>query len=69
MNKIYPTDITDTQWQYMKKVLLFEERKRKHDLKEIWNALFYLVKTGCQWRMLPKKLSLVSTKNRTNICI
>jgi putative transposase len=28
-------------------------RKRKHDLREIWNTLFYIVKTGCQWRMLP----------------
>jgi putative transposase len=28
-------------------------RKRKHDLREIWNSLFYTVKTGCQWRMLP----------------
>jgi putative transposase len=54
MNKIYPTDLTDTQWQYIEKVLLFEQRKRKHDLKEIFNGIFYLVKTGCQWRMLPK---------------
>jgi hypothetical protein len=28
-------------------------RKRKHDLRTIWNALFYIVQTGCQWRMLP----------------
>lgn len=55
MNRIYPTDLTDTQWQYMKKVLLFEERKWKHDLKEVWNAIFYLVRSGCQWRMLPKE--------------
>lgn len=54
MNKIYPTDLTDTQWQYIKKVLLFDDRKRKYDLQKIWNAIFYLVKTGCQWRMLPK---------------
>ncbi|MBK7885651.1 MAG: transposase [Chitinophagaceae bacterium] len=33
---------------------LFEyKRKRKHDLRQILNAIFYLVKTGCQWRMLP----------------
>lgn len=38
-----------------RKTLLFEERKRKHDLKDIWNGIFYLVKTGCQWRMLPKE--------------
>lgn len=54
MNKIYPTDLTDNQWQYIEKTLLFEERKRKHELKEIFNGIFYLVKTGCQWRMLPK---------------
>ncbi len=51
---MYLTDLTETQWQYMEKVLLSQERKRKHDLKEVWNAIFYLVKTGCQWRMLPK---------------
>lgn len=39
MNKIYPTDLTDTQWQYIEKVLLFEECKRKHNLKEIWNGI------------------------------
>ncbi|MDR1116440.1 MAG: transposase [Tannerella sp.] len=30
-----------------------QERKRKYDLREMWNAIFYLIKTGCQWRMLP----------------
>ena len=37
----------------MGKILNLQERKRKYDLREIWNAIFYLVKTGCQWRMLP----------------
>ena len=55
MSKIYPTDLTDNQWQYIEKTLLLEKRKRKHDLKEIFNGIFYLVKTGCQWRMLPKE--------------
>ena len=31
----------------------FNDRKRKYDLRTIWNAIMYLVKTGCQWRMLP----------------
>ncbi|WP_234982968.1 transposase [Bacteroides bouchesdurhonensis] len=30
-----------------------QARKRKYDLRMIWNAIFYLVKTGCQWCMLP----------------
>ena len=28
-------------------------RPRTHDLREILNAVFYLLKTGCQWRLLP----------------
>ena len=50
---MYPTDLEETQWQVIKKILNLQERKRKYDLREIWNAIFYLVKTGCQWRMLP----------------
>ena len=49
----YPTDLSDSQWQFIKKTLQLGERKRKHNLRSIWNAIHYLVKTGCQWRMLP----------------
>ena len=49
----YPTDLSDNQWQFIKKTLQLDERKRKHNLRTIWNAIQYLVKTGCQWRMLP----------------
>jgi transposase len=51
--KIYPTNISDNQWQFIKKTLNFNNRKRKYDLRIIWNAIMYLRKTGCQWRMLP----------------
>lgn len=50
---MYPTDLSETQWQFIKKNLQLGERKRKHSLRSIWNAILYLVKTGCQWRMLP----------------
>lgn len=52
---VYPTDLTDSQWQYIKQLLsdLDYRRKRKYSLRTIINAIFYLVKTGCQWRMLP----------------
>lgn len=54
MDKVYQTDLTDTQWNTI--VHLFDEnRSRKHSLCSIWNAIFYLLKTGCQWRMLPKE--------------
>ena len=53
MNKLYPTDLTDTQWQFIEKIVN-DKRKRQHNLRVVWNAMLYLVKTGCQWRMLPK---------------
>ena len=51
--KYYPTDLTDSQWMLISDILN-DNRKRKHSLREIFNAIFYMLKTGCQWRMLPK---------------
>ncbi|MDO3426183.1 transposase [Chryseobacterium sp. APV1] len=50
---MYPTDLTESQWQYIKKTMNLKERKRKYSLMVIWNALLYVIKTGCQWRMMP----------------
>lgn len=54
---MYSTDLEETQWQVIKKILNLQERKRKYALREIWNAIFYIVKTGCQWRMLPSNFA------------
>lgn len=48
----YPSDLSDSQWQVIKEYLN-TERKRKHDLRHVVNAILYLIKSGCQWRMLP----------------
>ena len=48
----YPTNISNSQWQIISK-FLDVERNRKYDLREIVSGSIYLVKTGCQWRMLP----------------
>ncbi len=48
----YPSNVSDSQWQIISKYLNLC-RSRKYDLREIINAIFYVVKTGCQWRMLP----------------
>jgi hypothetical protein len=45
---MYPTDLSETQWQFIKKTLMLDDRKRKHSLRSIWDAISYLVKTGCQ---------------------
>ena len=51
--KSYPSDLTDSQWQFIENILN-DSRKRSHCLRHVWNSLLYIVKTGCQWRMLPK---------------
>lgn len=52
---MYPTDLTDSQWQVIKD-LLDDQRKRKHDLRNVFNALFYVVKGGIPWRQMPNDL-------------
>ncbi len=49
----YPSNVSDSQWQYISK-FLDTKRNRKYALREVLNAILYLVKTGCQWRMLPR---------------
>jgi transposase len=49
---IYPTDLTDSQWQVIQNIQN-DNRKRDYDLRKIWNGIFYLLSSGCQWRMFP----------------
>ena len=55
--QMYSTDLSNTQWQFIKSSLNIVDRKRKYCLREIWNAINYLVKTGCQWRLLREHYS------------
>lgn len=50
----YSTKLTDKQLQVIKDFLNDKEHKRKYDLREIMNAIFYINKTGSHWRLLPK---------------
>lgn len=43
--------LTDSQWEVIK-VFLNWQRKRKHDLREVFNAILWMTRTGCQWRNL-----------------
>lgn len=55
----YPTDLTDTQWEQIAPLLQRPKPKGGRpvevDLREIVNALLYLNRTGCQWRMIPRE--------------
>ena len=49
----YTSDLTDAQWEQIKDYFP-AGNKRKYEKRELVNAVLYLVKTGCQWRNLPK---------------
>ena len=53
-NKKDLTNLTDKLWQSSEFLFEYPNRKRKYSLKEIINAIVYINKTGCQWRMLSR---------------
>jgi transposase len=59
----YPSDLTDAQWALLEPRLPVSTggRPRKTSLRDVINAIFYLLRTGCQWRYLPKDFPPKST--------
>jgi len=54
----YPTDLTDAQWKLIEPLLpkpRCKRRPREIPLREIVNALLYLLRTGCAWRLLRRE--------------
>ena len=52
----YPTDLNDTEWNVIASNLPEPKsggRPREHSWREILNAIFYIVRGGCAWRLLP----------------
>jgi transposase len=52
----YPSDVTDEQWPLIEPHLPAARpggRPRKTDLRDVVDAIFYILRTGCQWRYLP----------------
>ena len=57
--KRYPSDLTDAQWKRIEPLIPPAKpggRDRAHSMHEIVDALFYLLRSGCSWRMLPHDL-------------
>jgi transposase len=52
----YASDVTEAEWRLIEPQLPAPRRlgrPRKTELIAVVNALFYIARTGCQWRMLP----------------
>jgi putative transposase len=56
MRKTYPTDLSDEEWSYIEPHLPAPNapgRPRLHTLREVLDAIFYILRSGCAWRLLP----------------
>lgn len=57
--KLYPSDVSDEEWLLVAPYLLLQREdagQREHDLREVFNGLRYIVKTGAPWRWMPNDL-------------
>lgn len=64
MNKGYPSDLSDSEWKILEPLIPPAKaggRPREQDMREILNAIFYLLRAGCTWNMLPKDFPPKST--------
>ena len=52
----YPTDLSDREWELIERYFDTGNygKSRKHSRRVLMNAVLYVIKTGCQWRFLPK---------------
>ncbi len=56
--QLYPTDLTDAQWAVLAPLIPPPKaggRPRTLDMRQVVNAIFYIDRAGCQWRMLPRE--------------
>ena len=56
MRKAYQSDLSDAEWSCLEPHLPLPEATRRpkmHTTREILNAIFYIVRGGCAWRLLP----------------
>jgi len=57
--KPYPSDISDEEWSFVAPYLTLmseDAPQRDYDLREVFNGLRWIVRTGAQWRMMPHDL-------------
>ena len=57
--KAYPSDVSDDEWAFVAPYLTLmreDAPQRDHDLREVFNGLRYIVRTGAPWRLMPNDL-------------
>lgn len=57
IDKVYPGALSEEEWQLIMPHLPEDNllgRPRSHDWRDLLNGIFYLLRTGCQWRYLPE---------------
>jgi len=57
--KSYPSDVSDTEWEFLLPYLTLmreDAPQREYSLRDVFDALRYVVRTGCQWDFLPHDL-------------
>ena len=65
---LYPCDLTDAEWEYLAPLLPAQARRgrpRSWPLRLLVNALFYVLRTGCAWRSLPREYPPWQTASTT----
>ena len=68
MRKAYQTDLSDAEWSFLEPHLPVPNatgRPKMHTTREILNAIFYVLKSGCAWRLLPNDFPTVGRPSTT----
>jgi transposase len=57
--QVYPSDVSDEEWVFVEPFLTLirpDASQREYDLREVYNGVRYVLRTGCAWRYLPHDL-------------
>jgi putative transposase len=61
--RVYDTDLSDDAWTLIEAMLPVPRfgGPTTHNVRAVLNAIFYLLRTGCQWRLLPREFHVWGT--------
>ena len=70
-SSLYPSDLSDGEWVILAPLIPPAKpggRPRKWPMRKILDSVFYLLRSGCQWRMLPREFPPWSTVLTARFC-